>query len=305
MFAGLMNRSVMRFSSLRSNLSGDPDAGWKAVDWSVHTRQATVRGRRINYADIGSGPVAVLVHGQGGSWQWWLRVLPTVSAHRRVIAVDLPGFGGSDPIATGDVFGEHVATIIGLLDHLGLPDATVAGHSMGGLVALQVACDHPDRVAGLMLIDAGGANIGARRLALIVTGLRAFSRIFAIPWVPRFVARARYLRSALMALAMHDPGTLSTSLAMEILPRMAAPGFAQSLHAAAIAVNKVTPEAVTCPSLILWGFHDRILPVSTGHVLASKIPDARFVPLENVGHCVMVEAPDQFSRLLIDFTRHP
>ena len=166
----------MRFASPRWNISDDPDAGWKAVDWSVHTHQAAVRGRRITYADIGSGPATVLVHGQGGSWQWWLRVLPTVSPHRRVIAVDLPGFGGSDPIARGDVFTEHVATIIGLLDHLGLADATIAGHSMGGLVALQVACDHPDRVAGLMLIDAGGANISARRLALIVTGLRAFSR---------------------------------------------------------------------------------------------------------------------------------
>jgi pimeloyl-ACP methyl ester carboxylesterase len=295
----------MRFSSLRSNLSGDPDAGWKAVDWSVHTRQATVRGRRISYADIGSGPVAVLIHGQGGSWQWWLRILPVVSAHRRVIAVDLPGFGGSDPIAAGDVFSEHVATIIGLLDHLGLADAIIAGHSMGGLVALQVACEHPDRVAGLMLIDAGGANISAARLALIVTGLRTFSRIFAIPWVPRVVARKRYLRSSLMALALHDPRTLSTSLAMEILPRMAAPGFVQSLRAAAIAVNHVTPQAVTCPSLIVWGVRDRILPVSTGRVLASKIPDARFVPLDNVGHCVMVEAAGQFSQLLIDFTQPP
>jgi pimeloyl-ACP methyl ester carboxylesterase len=245
----------MRFTSPRWNISDDPDAGWKAVDWSVHTHQATVRGRRITYADIGSGPATVLVHGQGGSWQWWLRVLPTVSPHRRVIAVDLPGFGGSDPIARGDVFTEHVATIIGLLDHLGLADATIAGHSMGGLVALQVACDHPDRVAGLMLIDAGGANISARRLALIVTGLR--------------------------------PSALSSRFQ----------------HAAAIAVNRVTPHAVTCPSLILWGVRDRILPVSTGHVLASKIPDARFVPLENVGHCVMVEAADQFSQLLIDFTQ--
>jgi pimeloyl-ACP methyl ester carboxylesterase len=54
----------------------------------------------------------------------------------------------------------------------------------------------------------------------------------------------------------------------------------QSLHAAAIAANKVTAQAVTCPSLILCGVRDRILSVSTGHVLASKIPDARFVPLE-------------------------
>ena len=293
----------MRFTRLRPNLSEDLDAGWKAVDWSVHTHQARVRGRRISYTDIGNGRPVILIHGQGGSWQWWMRIMPIVSAHRRVIAVDLPGFGGSDPIATGDVFTEHVATIIGLLDHLGLADAIIAGHSMGGLVALQVACDHPDRVARLMLIDAGGANISAKRLALIVTGLRAFSRIFAIPWVPRVVARRRSLRTALMALALHHPGALSTSLAMEILPRMAAPGFVQSLSAAAIAVNQVTPQAVTCPSLIVWGSRDRILPVSTGYVLASKIPDARFVPLDNVGHCVMVEAAEQFSQLLIDFTQ--
>lgn len=293
----------MRFTSLRSNLAEDPDAIWQAVNWSVHIRHATVRGRHVSYTDIGNGPAVILIHGQGGSWQWWLRILPVVSAHRRVIAVDLPGFGGSDPIVTGNVFSEHVATIIGLLDQLGLTDAIIAGHSMGGLVALQVACDHPDRVAGLMLIDAGGANIGAARLALIVTGLRLFSRIFAIPWVPRVVARKRYLRSSLMALALYDPRTLSASLAMEILPRMAAPGFVQSLRAAAIAVNHVTPQAVTCPSLIVWGARDRILPVSTGRVLASKIPNAHFVPLDNVGHCVMVEAAEQFSQLLIDFTQ--
>jgi pimeloyl-ACP methyl ester carboxylesterase len=88
------------------------DSRWKEIDWSVHATYATVRGRRIHYADFGSGPVTIFIHGQGGSWEWWLRTVPTLARHGRVIAVDLPGFGGSDPIHAGDVFDEHVATIV-------------------------------------------------------------------------------------------------------------------------------------------------------------------------------------------------
>ena len=56
----------------------------------------------------------MLVHGQGGAWQWWLRVIPAVARHTRVIALDLAGFGASQPVAAGDVFEEQVATVIGL-----------------------------------------------------------------------------------------------------------------------------------------------------------------------------------------------
>lgn len=283
----------------------DPDGAWQAVDWSAHTDHATVRGRRIRYADIGTGPAVMLIHGQGGSWQWWLRILPTVARHGRVIALDLAGFGESDPIDTGDVLDEHVATIIELLDYLDLPDAIIVGHSMGGLVSLKVACDHPERVSGLLLTNAGGADIGAQRLRLIVTGLRIFNTVFAIRWVPRLVANSPWLRSALFAAAVHDRRSVSTALAREILPRMAAPGFTQSLRAAAAVANQMTPQAVACPSLIVWGVRDRILPLSAAHSLASTIPDARLVPLPDVGHCAMVEAPDQFSQLLGDFTRNP
>ena len=284
----------------------DPDREWQSIDWSAHTRDAIIRGRRIRYAEIGSGPAVVLIHGQGGSWQWWLRVMPTLAAHGRMIAVDLAGFGASEPIAEDDdVFQEHVGTIVGLLDHLGLAKAIIVGHSMGGLVSLQLACDHPGRVSGLLLTNAGGANVSPRRLQWILAVLRLFNAIFSIPWVPRVVAKTRWLRAAVFAAGVNDWRTLSEPLALEILPRMAAPGFTQSLKAAAVAVNHVTPQAVTCPCLLVWGTRDRILPVSTGRALASKVPDARLVLLEAVRHCPMVETPDRFSQLLADFARDP
>lgn len=265
-----------------------------------------IRGRRIRYCDIGSGPGVVLIHGQGGCWQWWLRIMPTLAEHGRVIAVDLPGFGDSEPMAVGvNVMEEHVATVIGLLDHLGLAKANIVGHSMGGLIALEVACEHPARVAGLNLTDAGGANLGPRRLQGILALLRLFNAVFSIAWIPRLVARYSWLRTVMFAVGVHDGRSLSRSLAMEIFPRMAGPGFIQTLEAAAVAVNRVRPESVTCPSLIVWGAQDRILPVSTAKTLASKLPDARMVLLDGVGHCPMVEASDRYAELLVDFTRDP
>jgi pimeloyl-ACP methyl ester carboxylesterase len=297
---------ILRRSQHLNDSWHDPDQGWQSVDWSTHTHDATIRGRRIRYAEVGSGPAVVLIHGQGGSWQFWLRVIPKMVSYGRIIAVDLPGFGQSEPIAAEhDVFGEHVATIAGLLDHLGLAKAIIVGHSMGGLVSLQLACDHPERVSGLTLTNAGGANISPGRLRWILAALRVFNAIFSIPWVPRVVARTYWLRTVLFAAGVNNRRTFSEPLAAEILPRMAAPGFMQSLEAAAVAVNHVRPQDVTCPCLLVWGTKDRILPLSTAHSLVAKIPDARLVLLESVGHCPMIEVPDQFSRLLADFARDP
>ena len=297
---------ILRRSRHQNGSQPDHDQGWQSIDWSAHMRDATIRGRRIRYAEVGSGPAVVLIHGQGGSWQFWLRVIPKMAGRARIIAVDLPGFGQSEPIAAEhDVFPEHVATVAGLLDHLGLAKAIVVGHSMGGLVSLQVACDHPDRISGLLLTNAGGANVSPGRLRWILIALRVFNAIFSIPWVPRVVARTHWLRTVFFAAGVNNRRTFSEPLASEILPRMAAPGFMQSLEAAAVAVNHVRPEDVTCPSLVVWGTKDRILPLSTSHLLVSKIPDARLVHLEAVGHCPMIEAPDRFSQLLADFACDP
>jgi len=284
----------------------DLDADWQAIDWTHHTHDVRLRGRRVRYVDMGSGPTVVLIHGQGGSWQWWLRQIATLADRARMVAVDLPGFGASDAVENGeDVFVGHIATIIGVLDHLGVARATVVGHSMGGVVALRLACDHPERISGLLMTNAGGANIGPRRLKWILAVLRLFNAVFSIPWVPRVVARNRLLRSILFAAGIHDRRTLTEPLASAILPGMSAPGFQQSLEAAAVAVNQVTPQTVTRPCLIVWGMKDRILPPSAGHELLSQFPDASLVPLEGVGHCPMIEAPERFNELLAAFAGDP
>jgi pimeloyl-ACP methyl ester carboxylesterase len=281
------------------------DDGWKAIDWTEHTADVLVRARRIHFVDIGAGPAVVLIHGQGGCWQWWLRMLPELAKHARVIAVDLPGFGCSDPVGADDVFDGHVAAVVGLLDHLGVAEAVIVGHSMGGLVSLRVAVEHPDRVAGLVLVNAGGARLGAIRLQVILFGLRIFASILAHRRVSLTIARTPWMRSALMAGAIHDKRYVTTELAVELLPRMASPGYVSSLRAAVEALHLVTPNEVQCPSLIVWGTRDRILPLPVGIELSTTIPDARLVTLPDVAHCPMIEVPDRVTELVAPFVCDP
>lgn len=281
------------------------DVPWQDIDWAPHIHDVALRGRNIRYVDIGSGPAVVLIHGQGGSWQFWLRSLPLLAAKCRVIAIDLAGFGGSERIGSGDVFTEHVGTINDLLIDLGLAKAVIVGHSMGGLVSIRFTCEHPDRVAGLALVDAGGSPLGPIRLALILATFRVFNIVFGIQRVSQFVARSGWLSQLFFALAVGDRHTMSTDLALEILPRMTSPGFIETMEAAAIAVGEVAPDQINCPSLVIWGTKDRILTVTAGRALAEEIPDARFAALDGIGHCPMIELPVEFSNLITDFVLDP
>jgi pimeloyl-ACP methyl ester carboxylesterase len=298
-------RKSLSSPTAQFSMPDEADRSWKSVDWSKYERDVIVRHRRIRYVDVGSGPVLVLVHGQGGSWAWWLRVLLPMAEEFRVIALDLPGFGASDPIGSGDVIAEQVATLKGLLDHLQLAKAVIVGHSMGGLSTIEMACIHPERVSALVLVDAGGAPIGARRLAWIIRGFRVFNVLFKPTWVGQSVVRTPWLRSAFFSSAVADPRTISAELASRIVPQMASHGFITTLRAAAVAVGEVTVETVPCSTLVIWGARDRILPVDDGRKLASRIPDARFLTLPDVGHCPMLEVPSTFSRLVVDFASDP
>ncbi|BDE15739.1 alpha/beta hydrolase [Mycobacterium kiyosense] len=285
--------------------SEHPDREWAEMDWNQHVRGAAVRGRYVHYVDVGTGRPVVLTHGQGGAWQWWLRVIPAVARHHRVIALDLAGFGASEPVGAGDVFEEQVATVVGLLDELRLAKATIVGHSMGGLVSLKVACDHPHRVDGLMLIGSGSNIMGPARLRAILLGFRLFDRVFRFPTVPRIIVRWRRLRAAFFKLAVAETHHITRSLAAELVPRMAAPGFIAGMEAAGKAVGEATPEAVRAPALVVWGRGDRIVPLSSGRQLAAAIPDAQLVVLDDVAHCAMLEKPAETAALIIDFVRDP
>src|SRR5581483_1554615 len=114
-------------------------------------RRIAVGPATIAYEVAGSGPPVVLLHGLSGSSRWWRRNIGALAPHRRVYIVDLIGFGASRGQARF-VLAEAAGTLMRWLDLLGLARASLVGHSMGGLIAAELAADAPDRVDRLVLV---------------------------------------------------------------------------------------------------------------------------------------------------------
>jgi pimeloyl-ACP methyl ester carboxylesterase len=275
---------------------------WEAIDWSPFTADALVGGHRIRYADYGSGPALVLLHGMGGCWQWWLEVMPEMARHHRVIAVDLPGFGNSTPLRAPYEMADQAAMVARLLGHLEISSATFVGHSMGGLVTIALATGYPDLVDKAVLVDAGGVPMSDRRLEAILKILRMSYWAFTRGPMLKRLAREETTRARWLRMAMRDPRTMSPALAALVIPRLAAPGFLDSIPASARAVRSSRPEDIKVPTLLIWGARDAFAPLHAAHDMLDRLPDGRIAVLSDVGHSPMIEAPDRFLDALIPFT---
>lgn len=134
---------------------------WRTVAWRSHLRAVTVDARRVHLVDIGSGersPV-LFVHGLGGRWQNWIENIATIAGDRRVVAIDLPGFGRSQlPTEPISIHG-YAAALERVCDLLELESVTVVGNSMGGAIAAEMAVRFPERVQRLVLVSAAAISI--------------------------------------------------------------------------------------------------------------------------------------------------
>jgi pimeloyl-ACP methyl ester carboxylesterase len=139
---------------------------------AAHARSASssffsVNGVKIHYLELGSGSPVVLIHGLDssaeGSWQE-PGVMAALARNHRVVALDLPGYGSSDKPATGEAYGIQWSEDVGrLLDHLVIDRAHIVGYSMGAIVALKFAVDHPDRMLTGTLVGMGLLPQGSAR----------------------------------------------------------------------------------------------------------------------------------------------
>ncbi|WP_354700112.1 (E)-2-((N-methylformamido)methylene)succinate hydrolase [Paraconexibacter sp. AEG42_29] len=280
-----------------------PPPPWTDTDWSAHVREAVIGGRRLRYLDYGDGPPLLLLHGLGCSWQWWLEMIPSLAREHRVIAVDLPGFGRSDALDPPALMNSHAEAMFALADELDLGPLVVAGHSMGGLITLAMAVERPERVRGVVLINAGGVPMTGLRLAIVVGVLRASQRFLAWNPVTRLLVTRTGARRLLLRGALKDPGSMRPELAAEVVPLMASPGFLDAITAASEAVRASRPEDVTCPVLLIWGAADPIVRLASARQMQERLADARLEVIPGIGHTPMVEAPAVTTDHLLSFTR--
>ncbi len=295
--------------------TAEPD--WRGVDWRAHRHEVELGGARLAYVDLGesSGDSPVIfVHGLGGCWQNWLENLPAVGARRRAIALDLPGFGGS-AVPEGELSISLFAdTLEALCDHLGLGPVAVAGNSMGGFVAAETAIRHPARVERLVLVDAAGISTtelmrrptraAAKLLGYAMTTQARRSRTGGASGDSRPVylpSRPAALHAAVGTVARHPTRLARDLLAEQVAGRAHEAGFLASLDAIIDYDFRDRLPEIACPTLVVQGANDMLIPAGDADKYNEMIPDSRVLLLEDTGHVPMFERPTVFNEQLIEF----
>jgi pimeloyl-ACP methyl ester carboxylesterase len=295
---------------------------WLDVDWRRHQRWLILDGQPVNTIELGpeNAPTGdletqplVFIHGLSGCWANWLEQLPVLAAERRVLTLDLPGFGYSPMPAethgpgTGITISGYARLLDRLLGELEIDAAAVVGNSMGGFIAAELAIAFPQRVERLVLISAAGiSTTGHPGSTRAVPVIRRLETVLAATgaWIAsksETVARRARLREALLNVVTRHPGRLPAALAAEQLRGAGKPGFLQGLEAVLdYDIRQRLPE-IACPTLIVWGEGDRLIPVRDADVFEELIPDSRKVIFEDTGHMAMLERPAAFNALLEDF----
>lgn len=283
----------------------DTSAPWRGVDWRTRQRWVAIDGASVNVIDVGDGAPVLFVHGLGGSWPNWLGQLPALSARRRAIALDLPGFGHS-PMPAGKISIEGYAKMLAeLMDSLGLPSAAIVGNSMGGEIAAELAIADPQRVQRLVLVSPGGLSTYAMLRRRVATIRRVYPALaFAGRWVGGHadgLARRSKLRGIALSTVAAKPRQIAPEFAVEQLKGMGKPAFLPSVEAMAAHSLAGRLDAIACPTLVVWGQHDPLIGVRDAEVFARDIPGARKVIWPDTGHVSMFERTDDFNALLEAF----
>lgn len=293
--------------------SADSDYGqpatpdWREIDWRPHIHDVLLDGRNLRYVDIGEGnePPIVFVHGLGGNWQNWLENLPAAAQERRALALDLPGFGMSEMPATEVSISGYAETIVAWLDRLGLPKVVLVGNSMGGFVAAEVGIrtDLEDR---LVLVAAAGISQTSLRRRPTMTAARVAMTIGAVTASrSREIVSRERLRHVVMSTIFRYPGRMRPDILYEVVQGSGKPGFLDALDALTSYDFRDRLSEIDCPTLIIWGRQDVIVPQRDGDEYERLIPQSRQVVMDDTGHVPMLERPDAFNRCLDEFLAEP
>ncbi len=246
-----------------------------------------------NFVSQGDGPVLLFLHGIGGNHQSFDWQLPAFADRWRAISWDMPGYGGSAPLA--EMTFENLAHgLARLLDHLDAPTAVIVGHSMGGMVAQEFMVHYPERATALVL-SATSPSFGkpgkwrdsflGQRLAPLDRGLSPAD--FAEDLVPNLMA--------------DNPPEAAVASAHASMSALSVETYRAALNCLVTFNQRDKLGDIACPTLALAGEFDDAAPAPMMEKMASHIPDCRYRCLPGVGHLANLEDPDPFNQAIRGF----
>ena len=271
------------------------------------SRTVQTRDWKIHYHEAGSGHPLILLHGSGPGATGWSNFsgnMAGLAAHFRVLAVDMPGWGASDPCPIERM--NHVDATVQFMDALGIDRAAVIGNSMGGVNAVRLAVVHPQRVSHLITMGAvasrgpklfGAGDGPSEGLKHLVEAYRTPSadsmrRLVEIMCFDKAFANDDLCRArseAASAQPEHLQNFLASLTKGGPVPQIASLDEIMTIKA---------------PALLIHGRDDRVVHYENSLQLVAHIPNSRLVLINRCGHWAMIEHAEEFNRLVIDFVKH-
>ena len=278
----------------------------------------------VHYIDFGGpegGRTVVLVHGLGGSHLNWDLLAPLLRRHFRVLALDLPGFGRSEPSGRRASVPANVEVLARFLTEVAGAPAVLMGNSMGGTISILTAARSPEVVTGVVLLDAAVPGPRGKPDPLVTASFA----LYAIPMVGERFLRLRRARQTplarvrdLLRLCGVDPNALPAEVidrSVTLLEeRKDVEGMDKAFLAAARSLLRLLADprryraamsAVTAPVLLIQGERDRLVPVTAARDVAARNPGWRYVELAGVGHVPQLQVPERVAAEVLDFLGVP
>ena len=270
--------------------------------------QVEIHGHEVSYLHAGEGPPLVLIHGVTGSCEHWAPVIPLLAERYTVIAPDLLGHGESAKPRGDYSLGAYASGIRDLLTALGHDRVTVAGHSLGGGIAMQFAYQFPERCERLVLVSSGGLGPEVHLM------LRAATLPLSEVVLPLISNRHVHAVGEAVAGVLGRVGLHAGPDLAEVARGYASLADADTrrafLHTLRSVIDPLGQRvnatdrlylAADMPCLIVWGRRDRVIPVSHAGVANRGMPGSRLEVFEGSGHFPQLDDPIRFARLLAEF----
>jgi pimeloyl-ACP methyl ester carboxylesterase len=262
-----------------------------------------VRGIRVHYEEDGDpgGPPLLLVHGLMSSTAVWAAPRAVLAQRFRLLMPDLVGHGYSERREDFSMaLADQAEVVLALLDTLGIERTAVLGHSMGGGVAALLAAHHPERVERLILADS----------VCYPFPMPLKARLGLIPGLGRLIVTRLYRKPVFNAFIRNDvffdKDRINHRMVDVHYAHLNTPIARRGVHRAMQALDCPEDLAreipnIRCPTLILWGAQDRLLPLTLTDRLKRDIPGAVLEVLDRCGHELMTEQAEPFTRAVERF----
>ncbi len=262
----------------------------------------TPDGLRIHVLVDGpeQAPPLILLHGFPSSSLLWRHVIPELAKHFRVYAPDLPGHGQSDkPARPAYDLDFYVGFLLGIYEALGLEQARLACHDIGGMVGLSFAARYPQRITQFVVMDTVPYPDIPRRVQLTfqMMGWPVISHLLLMRPVFR-----RFMRKNLV----FDPTVFSDEvndiyLNPWIKDAAGRRAFSRILRVPVSQLTEPNLQRIVMPTLILWARKDRVCSIRDAYRLLKDLPDARLVKVADAGHFLQEEKPEIVTQHLLEF----